>query len=291
MSGRDGLSRFLIESADVRGLLVHLDETWKTALARVTYPSLVKEVLGQAFAASALLAATIKFEGKMTLQIRGDGPVHLLVVQITADRKVRGLARWKEEPQSGSLQALFGDQARMTITIEATKTGEPYQGIVALEGETLSDVIASYFRNSEQLETDLVFAVGEGSVAGLLLQKLPDESPDPDGWERARQLGLTLTAEELLSLEPEALLHRLFHEEQVRFFGSESVVFECACSRDRSDSLIVGLGNEEAQSILQEQGQIEITCEFCDAQYRYDAIDVGMLFAPSGSVDGDSTVH
>lgn len=291
MSGKDDLSRFLIESTDVRGLLVHLDETWITALARVEYPPLVKEVLGQAFGASVLLASTIKFDGKMTLQVRGDGPVHLLVVQITADRKLRGLARWNENPEAASLQSLFGGNARMSITIEATKTGEPYQGIVALEGESLSDAIASYFRNSEQLETDLMLAVGDNGVAGMLLQKLPGEAPDPDGWERTRQLGMTLTDNELLSLAPEDLLHRLFHEEQVRFFGSESVVFECACSRDRSDSLIVGLGLEEAESILEEQGQIEITCEFCDMQYRYDPIEVGLLFAPTTSVDGDSTVH
>ncbi|MBX2883630.1 MAG: Hsp33 family molecular chaperone HslO [Granulosicoccus sp.] len=291
MSGRDDLSRFLIESTDVRGLLVHLDETWQTALARVDYPDLVKEVLGQAFAATVLLASTIKFDGRMTLQVRGDGPVHLLVVQITADRKIRGLARWKSIPTSSSLPSLFGTNARMSITIEATKTGEPYQGVVALEGQNLSDAIATYFRNSEQLETDLVLAVGDEGVAGLLLQKLPGEAPDPDGWERTRQLGATLTHQELLSLPPEELLHRLFHQEQVRFFGSESVIFECACSRARSDSLILGLGSEEAEAILEEQGQIEITCEFCDAQYRYDAIDVGVLFAPSGGIDSDPTVH
>ncbi|MBX2824682.1 MAG: Hsp33 family molecular chaperone HslO [Gammaproteobacteria bacterium] len=291
MSGRDVLNRFLIETADVRGLIVHLDDTWEQALARVDYPDPVREVLGQAFAASVLLAATIKFDGKMTFQVRGEGPIHLLVVQITSARKMRGLARWKSEPTETSLTGLFGDKARLTMTIEATETGAPYQGIVALEGESLAEALTGYFRNSEQLETRLQLAVDEQQAAGLLLQKLPGQVNDPDGWARASQLATTLTCDELLTLDVDSILHRLYHEEQVRLFAAESVAFECSCSRDRSDGLIQGLGATEAQSILQEQGSIEITCEFCDAQYRYDSVDVALLFASGDAVEGDQTLH
>jgi len=291
MSGKDVLNRFLIESADVRGLLVHLDATWEQALARVDYPETVREVLGQAFAASVLLSATIKFEGKMTFQVRGDGPIHLLVVQITSQRKVRGLARWKSEPTATTLAALFGNNARLTMTIEATETGAPYQGIVALEGRSLADALTAYFRNSEQLDTRLQLAVDAKQAAGMLLQKLPGEQQDSDGWSRASQLATTLTDDELLSLDVDTILHRLFHEEQVRLFAAEAVAFECSCSRERSDGLIQGLGEGEAHAILQEQGKIEITCEFCDAQYRYDSVDVALLFTDTDAIEGDQTLH
>ena len=279
MTEKDGLRRFLIESTDVRGLLVHLDDTWQNALARVDYPLPVRDVLGQALAASVLLAATIKFDGKLTLQVRGDGPVHLLVIQINADRKVRGLARWRALPQSQSLAAVFGDNARMSMTIEATESGTPYQGIVALEGETLADALGAYFLNSEQLETRLMLAVNDTSAAGMLLQRLPDAGQDNDGWQRSVQLASTLTEQELLSLQPETLLHRLYHQEKVRLFDSDPVVFECSCSRSRCDALVLGLGRQEAEAILSEQGNIDITCEFCDESYQYDAVDVHALYA------------
>jgi len=291
MSAKDELSRFVIESADVRGSRVHLDDTWASALAQVDYPPVIRNVLGQAFAASVLLSATIKFAGKMTLQIRGDGPVHLLVVQITADRKLRGLARWKSEPVDDSLQSMFGENARMSLTIGSTENRQPYQSIVALDGASLSDALAGYFRHSEQLDTCLMLAVNSQQVAGFLLQKLPGYGDDADGWRRSLQLASTLTDDDLLNLDTEDILRRLYHEENVRLFRSDPVAFECSCSQARSASLIQSLGVAEAESILQDEGQIEITCEFCDAKYRYDSIDVAALFTDSGTSGGDGTVH
>ncbi len=282
MRDSDGINRFVIENADVRGMLVQLDDTWLAARERMQYPARVSRVLGEAFAAAVLLSTTIKYSGKLTLQIRGHGPVHLLVVQVTSEGTVRGLARWGEEPQADSLQALFGDDARMTISVEADALGEPHQGIVGLHGEKLSDALGDYFLNSEQLQTKLYLAVNEQSAAGLLLQKLPQNEAesgiDQDGWNRVLHIANTVDDKELLSLDASALLHRLFHEEQVRLFAPATIKFQCSCSRERTDGLILGLGEAEALDILKDEGNISITCEFCAASYVYDSVDVGHLF-------------
>ncbi len=294
---KDNLTRFLIESADVRGSIVQLDDAWVEARQRVEYPPIIQQVLGEAFAATLLLSTTIKFEGKMTLQVRGDGAVHLLVVQVTADRQLRGLARWTNKPTDDSVQALFGANARMSITIEANEFGQPYQGIVELSGHSLSDSLRDYFRNSEQLQTELILAVDEDTAAGMLLQKLPDRENDndidPDAWNRTLQLARTLQPEELRDLAAAQQLHRLFHEEQVRLFGEQGVAFHCSCSQARTDGLIQGMGIDEARSILQEQGSITITCEFCDQVYQYDEVDVTALFKTGESPDASElpTLH
>lgn len=311
MRTRDNSQRFLIESCDVRGQIVQLDQTWHEALARVDYPPQIREVLGEAFVAALLLAGTIKFEGRMTLQVRGQGNVRLLVVQVSADRKVRGLARWDEDSVVGDgeavvtaadniepaipvddseagLAALFGHDARLVITIEARKDAEPYQGIVALEGESLSDALANYFRDSEQLQTALHFSVDEKAAAGLLLQKLPvseRRSDDADGWQRASILADTVTDEELRENDVSRILHTLFHDEQVRLFDESAVEFACNCSRERTSAMLEGLGEAEVQSIIAERGWVEITCEFCDAEYRYDAVDVAALFHATAVTD------
>lgn len=284
MRERDKQQKFLVESCDVRGHLVQLDQTWIDAVARTEYPAPVRQILGEAFAAASLLASTIKFDGKMTMQVRGNGPIHLLVVQVTHDGSVRGLARWADVPTSTHLMDAFGEDARMTITIEARKQAEPYQGIVPLEGECLADALQYYFRTSEQLPTRLYLAVSDTSAAGVLVQKLPASeatSHDEDGWQRATVLCSTLTDDELCSENSQTLLNRIFHEETVRLFEPYDVRFHCSCSRLRTDGMLLGLGRVEVDDIVLEQGKVEITCEFCDAQYNYDAVDVGALFAGS----------
>ena len=281
MRNRDTQQKFLIDSCDVRGHVVQLDDTWQNALARTQYPAPVRQVLGEAFAAAALLASTIKFDGKLTLQVRGDGPVYLLVVQVTNDGSLRGLARWNAEPGDASLETLFGEHARMIVTVEAKRNAESYQGIVPLEGSTLADALQTYFKTSEQLPTRLFLAVTETAAAGMLIQKLPTEERlvnDSDGWQRAAVLCGTLTDEELCKDGSELLLHRLFHEEQVRVFDAEPVRFHCSCSRERTDGMLAGLGKIEVDSIVDEQGKVEITCEFCDGVYNYDKVDVAALF-------------
>ncbi len=287
-------SRFLIETCDVRGQLVHLDRCWADARARTHYPQNVSTLLGEAFAASALLAGTIKFDGKLTMQVRGDGDVHLLVVQVTNDGNMRGLARWKNEPESTVPHKAFGADARMIITIESEQGAEPYQGIVPLEGDSLADSIKHYFAVSEQLKTQVYFAVSDSAVSGLLLQALPPSeqvNDDDDGWSRATALADTITEQELLTTDMQTLLHRLYHEEQVRLFESSTLSFVCSCSKERTDNMLIGLGEAEVQDIVEEQGSVSIACEFCDANYDYDAVDVAALFKGYLGDAGDSNTQ
>ncbi|HBR96899.1 MAG TPA: Hsp33 family molecular chaperone HslO [Gammaproteobacteria bacterium] len=282
MPEQDVLVRFLLESADVRGVYARLDQSWREALSRANYPTTVQRLLGEAMAATALLSASIKFSGKLTLQVKGDGPVRLLVVQVTQQGHLRGLADWRNTPPAGPLSAVLGS-AQMVISITGTESQVDYQGIVALEGETLADALCHYFARSEQLDTQLRFHVTANAVTGFLLQKLPGVSKDPDGWDRAQQLAATLQPQELATLGVEDLLHRLYHEEVVRVFPATSLRFLCHCSRQRVATMILGLGKQEAQAILQEQGVIEVTCEFCNAQHRFNDEDVKALFTSAAS--------
>lgn len=275
----DVLSRFIFERTHVRGELVHLDATWRAILERRDYPEPVRELLGQAMAAAALLITTIKFTGSLILQIQGNGPVSLIVVQAKHDRTLRGLAHWTDPVLPGPLAQLVGD-ARLAITIDQGGDRERYQGIVALNTEeTLAHALEEYFARSEQLATRLWLVTGEERAAGMLLQALPGETEDADAWNRTVQLADTLSREELLELPQREVLRRLFHEEDVRLFEPEPVSFRCSCSRERIETVLRGLGYDEVQSIIAEQGRVSVDCEFCNQNYLFDAVDVEKLFA------------
>jgi molecular chaperone Hsp33 len=275
---KDTLHRFIIERTNVRGEWVHLDATWQALLERGDYPEPVRLVLGEALAAIALLSATIKFDGSLIMQVTGNGPISMLVVQADGHRAMRGLAHWEGEVPMAGLAAQFGN-GRMVITIDPGAGRERYQGVVELVGDTLADALRDYFVRSEQLPTQLWLTANEQRASGLLLQSLPGETPDPDAWNRAVALADTLTDQELLELPAEELIHRLYHDEDVRLFEREPVSFRCSCSADRVKDMIRNLGVNEARDIIAEEGAIHVTCEFCNAQYHYDAVDVDMLFA------------
>ena len=228
----DTLRRFMLEQAHVRGEWLHLDNTWQEMLSRADYPAFVKTILGEALTAAVLLAATIKHDGALTLQIRGDGPIHLLVIQATAEGTVRGLAQWSRDAEDLTLPALFGD-AQLAITLESRNSNERYQSLIPLEGDTLSAALEAYFERSEQLPTRLWLLSDDTSAAGILLQRLPQEEVNPEDWQRTSVLLDTLTREELVHLEPEEVLYRLFHEEDVRLFDAKDISFHCGCSRER----------------------------------------------------------
>lgn len=289
MRQRDSLHRFIIENSRVRGELVHLDASWKAILDRFEYPPVVKKQLGDALAAIALLSATIKYKGKIILQIRGDGPLHLLVVQATSDNTVRGIARWQSEVPQGSLKEMFGN-ATMVITIEP-EVGEAYQGIIELKGDALSNGIEAYFQQSEQLPTRLWLASDDDACAGFLLQELPGDENNTLDWEHHEHLAATVTDEELLSLQAKELLHRLYHEENVLLFDSEIFSFRCGCSHERIETMLLSLGYDEVKQTLEEQGQVAVDCEFCNAHYEYDAVDIEKLFAASNQPEGPSTLQ
>ena len=291
MSDRDQLHRFLFEKHNIRGEFVQLDATWQAVLEGSDYPEPVRDLLGQAMAASALLTATIKFEGRLTLQAQGDGPVRMLVVQAGSDGTLRGLARWEGEVGPASLAELFGS-GQLAITIEP-REGQRYQGIVPLEGEDLGAALRHYFDSSEQLPTRLWLAAGESVAAGLLIQQLPSESgeDDRDAWNRVLQLASTISEDELRELDVRTLLHRLFHEEDVRLFEPEPVSFRCNCSREKTAATLRNVGEAEIRPLLEEQEMVEVTCEFCGTTHRFDAVDVEEIFAEAGHAPGPGRVQ
>jgi len=290
MPDNDQLHRFIIENTPVRGEIVHLDATWQAVLERADYPNNVRVILGEAMAACALLASTIKFKGSLILQIRGNGPLHLLVVQTTSEGAMRAIARWQGEVPDHNLNSIFGD-GQMVMTIEPEE-GEPYQGIIALQGEHLKHAIEAYFTQSEQLNTLLWLSANNDTCAGMLLQEMPEtEGDDIDAWQKANTLAATITDEELLNLPATEVLHRLFHEDDVRVFDAEPLYFRCACSRDRISTMLLSLGTTEVHDIVEEQGKITVDCEFCNAHYEFDKVDVEIIFAANNQPDIPNTRH
>lgn len=294
---RDSLHRFVFEDTNVRGELVHLDASWQAILERHDYPPVVRELLGQAMAASVLLGATIKFQGSLIMQLQGEGPITLLVVQATNERTLRGMAQWQGEVSEAPLNELFG-KGRLVITIQPEGRRERYQGIVDLGDKGLAEALEGYFQRSEQLPTRLWLAADSRYAAGLLLQRLPTEYTDAqhkaeaeENWSRVTQLGATVTAQELLDLPFRDLIHRLYHEETVRAFESEPVSFRCTCSRERIEETLRGMGYQEVHDILEEQGKVSVDCSFCNQHYEFDAVDVEHVFAADVSPDVPKTRH
>ncbi|MBV8047576.1 MAG: Hsp33 family molecular chaperone HslO [Paludibacterium sp.] len=280
MSQTDSLQRFLFDEAPVRGALVSLEDTWRHVLSRHTYPAPVRQLLGEMMAAAALLGANLKFDGTLVLQMHGTGVLRLAVVEYTHERTLRATAKWDGAvPQNAPLPALLGSGGRFVLTLEPkVDKSQTWQGIVALEGDTVGAMLENYMLRSEQLDTRLILAADESRAGGLLLQRLPDGHGDPDGWPRARSLADTLKAEELLTLAPLDILHRLYHEETVRVFDEEHLAFACTCSRERVADMLKMVGALEAASILQEQGSVEIGCDFCNQRYVFDEDEVDEIF-------------
>ena len=303
MHDRDCLHRFVFEHYPIRGHLVHLDAAWRALIEHREYPNAIRGVLGEAVAASLLLAATIKFDGVLSLQLRGDGFVHLMLAQCTSGLGVRGLARYQESagrgaeggPQTG-INDLIG-AGNLTVTLETDDGAQRYQGIVPISGARLADSLQIYFENSEQLPTRLwLYADGHGA-SGMLLQRLPgaaaraDAAAVDDAWRRVQLIGDTLTHEELRTLTDAQILHRLFNEDDLRLFEPSPVYFRCRCSRERVAGMLQGLGEDETRAILAERGEVEVRCDFCNRAYVFDAVDVGRIFNAGASSHGGTTIH
>lgn len=286
----DTLQRFLFEDSNVRGVFIHLNASYAAVSERYDYPLTVRQQLGEALAASALLGATIKFGGSLIMQVQGDGPINMLVAQCNNERQIRGLARWHDERISSAMSNPFGT-GRMVITIDSASSDERYQGIVGIAGGRLNQAIETYFAQSEQLQTRLWLAASGEQAVGMLLQHLPGVDPDPDLWERIEALGATLTQSELLNLPTEEILYRLFHEESVRLFDAEPVSFRCSCSREKIITMLRALGSDEAHDIVQEQGRISVDCDFCNQHYSFDSVDVEEIFASTTPAPGSSSSH
>lgn len=279
MSQHDTLQRFLFDGAPVRGALVRLDGAWQQVLARRAYPAALKAILGQMMAAAELMAANLKFDGALILQLHGSGPLRLAVVECNHDRTVRATAKWDGELPDAPILELLGGAGQFVITLEPKlDKSQTWQGIVALEGDSIGEMLENYMLRSEQLDTRLILACDDSTAAGMLLQRLPEGHGEPEGWERIRLLGGTLQAQELLGLPAGDILHRLFHEETVRVFEPESVSFACNCSRERVGNMLKMLGGQEVGEVLLEQGSVEIVCDYCNQHYVFDEDDANELF-------------
>lgn len=281
----------MFERAAVRGEIVRLDTTWRAVLERRDYPPALRDMLGELMAAAALLSATLKFSGSIVMQMQGEGPIKLLVVECRDDLTMRAMAHWEGEVEPGSLAQMIG-AGRFVITIDPKQGKQAYQGIVSISGNTIAEVLEDYMSRSEQLDTRLWLAADSQQAAGMLLQKLPESTDeDPDAWPRAVHLGSTVTRRELLGLPARQLIRRLYHEEDIRLFDSKPVNFYCPCSRDRVTAMLRMLGHAEVESILAEQGSIEVDCEFCNKHYAFDQVDAEQIFAAEVMTRASPTRH
>lgn len=307
----DQLQKFMFSTGPVRGEIVSLRNTWQEVLKRRHYPAPVRDILGEMMAASALLSANLKFDGTLIMQIFGNGPVKMLVVQCSSTLAMRATAKFSdvlasETPASG--RPAFAElvnasgHGRCVITLDPRERRpgqQAYQGIVPLDGEngplqSIAEVIEHYMQHSEQLDTRLWLAANAERAVGMLLQKLPGDGGivphagehDADTWGRVCVLGGTLSQDELLKEEPQTLFKRLFWQESVQHFAPAASRFECSCSREKVGSMLRMLGRAEVQSVIEEQGQVEIHCDYCNQRYEFDPVDVVQLFAASDAAAG-----
>jgi molecular chaperone Hsp33 len=304
---RDEVRRFIVENQPVRGHWVRLEGAWRELRAHRDYPQPVRELLGQAVAASVLLAATLKFRGQLTLQLQGNGAVSLLVAQCTHDYRLRAVARFDDEavaalaaseqtgrPTGEVFRRLVGSEGRFAVTVEADERNMRYQGIVPLSGDSLAGSLEAYFARSEQLPTRVLLAADGERGAGVLVQKLPEDAASDDTrmrevWEQAERGIERLSAEDLLQCPVEELLGRGFAAQDMRLFRGAPVQFECRCSHGRVTSLLRALGPDEVRDVLKEQGSVTVTCEFCHRPYRFGEGDVAALFEDGPEPGGNSS--
>lgn len=283
---RDHLSRFLLDTSGVRGVLVHLDDTWQTIRQRSPYPEPVAAHLGETCAAAALFTGHVKVDGRLSVQMRGTGALRTLFAECTAAGTLRGIAHFSEPLPEPLTPRAFGPGSVLAITIEnhglGNQDAQRYQGLVGLDADQLTEAFESYFSQSEQLPTRVLLAANRERAAALMLQQLPQShGQDADGWARASALFNTLSPTELLDLQGETLLWRLFHDEGVRVLNQQPLRFACSCSRGRVEDMLRSLGSDEAQAACAE-GQAVVHCDFCGQGYRFSTEEVLALFQTGG---------
>jgi molecular chaperone Hsp33 len=296
MNNHDSIQNFLFENLPIRGEIVHLNASFQQIMEQHNYPPLIRRWLGEALVLIALLSTLIKFNGKLALQFQGKGKLKLLLVQCNNELHLRGLAQWDGELSEADILSSL-KQGTIVITIDPENGKQRYQGIVAWQGETLSESIEGYFQNSEQLATRIWVAVDEKSASGFLLQRMPEqdelkrESLLDHDWEHINYLTATLTPHELSNLDTKTLLHRLYVEEDLRLFEPKPLIFRCTCSVQRGANAILTLGQKEAEEELEDKQQIVVKCEFCNHEYAYDRVDVATIFRKGDDFTSSKQVH
>lgn len=277
MSNLDSMQRFTFDETDVRGELVGLHKSLNAVLSKHDYPPALKVELGKLMAASALMSATLKYEGRLSLQVRLPGDVSLIQAETTNTGELRAIARY-DETKSAEIEQVELQGGQLVITLEPA-VGKPYQGIVPLDSNQLNEAFEHYFKQSEQLGSRFWLECDGTVASGFMLQQLPSsEQGDADAWDRLNHLAGTLKAEELLSLDNQTILHRLYHEEQVRLYDEEDLKFACTCSKERIGNAIEKVGFEELMDVIAEQGKVSVDCQFCLQHYSFDKEQIGDLF-------------
>jgi Disulfide bond chaperones of the HSP33 family len=314
----DTFKKYLMGDSSARIQAVRLEKSWQTGLAHQCYPPSVQKLLGELAAAAVLLATNIKFDGSLVLQLQGDGPVALIVVECTSDLTFRATVNLRDSqplPEDGSLQTLLNPNGagRFMVVLDPGRNRDlaPYQGIVPMDGDSVAEVLETYMRTSEQLDTRLWLAADEQNAAGLLLQRLPDiggiatddAHAEPgsthgseverkaESWNRITQLASTLMAPELLATDIDTLIHRLFWQETLTHLDTKSVQWHCPCTRERVANMLRMLGRDEIESLLQERESVSVSCNFCGKPYEFDAVDCAGLFVEHLDDSGSGRIH
>ncbi len=274
----DYVQRFLFEDLDIRGRLVCLTGAWQRMLDGRDYPEDIASLLGHTTALNVLLGANQKGSGRVTLQVQGSGPVRLLVADCTPELRIRGMAQFEKAPPASPERHLLGD-GRLSVTLEDLKSGQLYQSLVPLEGETLEQIFQHYLSQSEQTTAFLRLKADGGALCGLLLEKLPQaDARDPDGWNRVTHLASTLTLDETRDAQPYDLLTRVFPEELMRVFRLYPVEYHCPYDEEKVKDVLRRLGRGELEAILAEKGEVVVRNEMCNHEYRFDAQAIAALF-------------
>ena len=273
------IQRFLFKELNIRGQVIQLNDAWQLMIKDRHYPPVISKLLGELTAFSVIMATGMKHTGKVTLQIQGSGPITLLLVEVTHDLKIRGLAKTNQTIKNeATLDELLGD-GQIVVTLENTQTNRHFQSYVERTGDNIIKVCESFLTQSEQQPSKLWLAATDTALGGVLIQKMPDsDNQDKDGWNRIYNITTTVKEEELTDLDSETLLHRLFHEEEVGLFEAQEVRYECPQDKSRVDQMLISLGEEEVRKVLKEQGEIVIHNEICNVHLRYGETEVNALF-------------
>jgi molecular chaperone Hsp33 len=279
MNESDTLQRFIFEHANIRGEIVHVENSYQTILNQRNYPPMVKHLLGEAIVSCLLLTSSIKFEGTLNLQFQGDKRLPLLLVQCDNELNIRAFAKYTDDLEIIDYATAFL-QGQMVLTINQNNQTQAYQSTVPIQATSMSENLMSYFAQSEQVATRVWLAVNDEKAAGMLLQLMPGQDTEQreQFWEYAVQLGQTVSEPELLNLDNQTLLYRLYNETDIRVFDPKITRFQCRCTLEKMKQVIKILGEKEALGLIEEQGSIDINCDFCNQHYSFDPIDVTLMF-------------
>src|SRR3990167_7900861 len=275
----DSLQRFLFEHASVRGEIIHLEQTYQTILSQHAYPPAVKHLLGEALMSAALLAGNIQFEGNFSLQFHGDKRLPLLLVQCDHQLHLRALVKYDESTEDIDYNSAFLE-GKMTLFIDQYNQTQAYQSIVPIHSISMADNLSHYFAQSDQIQTRIWFATNQHQAAGMLLQLMPDTNilTREECWNYAINIGETITNHELLTLDNQTILHRLYHETELQLYPARHISFRCQCNIDKMKQVLTVLGKKDLQQLLKEKNEVSINCDFCNQRYLFNPIDVERMF-------------